>query len=477
MLLAALLSAVLSLTTQSGQARSLPRPDAADSAPLPTALRGVTVVSVRDARLTSNQVVVIRDGVIEAIGSADSLSIPPDARVLELPGKYVTPGLIDFHAHLRSPTELASYLRYGVTTIVQLSGALNGAPDILDYRRELRAGRMIGPTLFSSGPILDGDPPINAGVSTAIRAPDDAVAAVRAQVDAGYDLIKVYNRLPEAALRPLIDEAHRLGKVVVGHIPRPGDRAIALRTALAAGLDVIAHGEEFFFTHFHAGVDSILDRGGIPWRDPRDVEQVTRWVLQAGTAIMPNLSFVAATRTQLDSIDALWRDPEFALLTPEVRAYWRDRHFGRVVADVDRFGRRESAKEAFLLQLTLAFSKAGVPLLLGTDASAVGLFPGASAHLELDQLVRAGLTPAAAIAAGTATPGELLFSRGIAPLRLGAVEAGARADLLVLDANPLADVRAMSRIHAVVSGGRWFSVDELDRLRVPNPGPRTKPGS
>ncbi|HEX9563698.1 MAG TPA: amidohydrolase family protein [Gemmatimonadaceae bacterium] len=462
MLLSALLGAFLAVV-QGTPTRCAPETTPSEDAEV--VLRRVTVVSVHDGTMRPNQDLLIREGIIEAIGTTGTLALPARVRIHDLPGKFVTPGLIDFHVHLRDTTELLSYLRHGVTTIIQLSGGLRGAPGTLGYRSDLLAGRRIGPTLYTTGPILDGDPPINPSVSTAIASAADAAATVRRQAATCYDLVKVYNRLPAAALGAAVDEAHRLGKVVVGHVPRTGDRATALPAALDARLDVIVHGEEFFFTHFHAGVDELLDQGVIPWRDTSGVGLVAQRVRDAGTAVIPNLSFVAATRTQLDSIDRLWSDPEFEYLAPAVRDEWRERNFRRV-AGVDRFSRRERAKEALLDRLTLALSRAGVPLFLGTDASAVGLFPGASAHLELEQLVEAGLTPAAAIAAGTVTPGAFLCRRGIAPLPLGIVEQGARADLLVLDANPLSDVTAMKRIEAVVSRGRYFAATELDRLRM-----------
>ena len=431
----------------------------------PLALDSVTIVDPATGRSVPGQTVLIRDGAIESVGAAGSVDVPEDARYVSLAGKYLLPGLIDFHVHLRSTSELLSYLRHGVTTVVQLSGGLGGAPDILQYRRELDTGQRVGPTLYASGPIIDGDPPLNPGVSVAVGDEAETLVAVRAQSDAGYDLIKVYNRLPTDLLGPLVDEAHRLGMPVIGHVPRPDDRSTALQAALTSGLDVIAHGEEVFFTYFHAGVDSLLDLGRIPWRSTEDVDRVTGWLLDAGTAVIPNLSFVAATRTQLDSIDALWRDPEFEHLEPDVQRFWRTGGFAETVEDLERFSRRELAKEAFLDELTVAFQRAGVPLLLGTDASYVGLFPGTSAHLELARLVEAGLTTAEALAAATGTPGTFLYDHGLSAAPLGAITEGARADLLVLDADPLADIDAVSDIAAVVSRGRLYSMEELDRLR------------
>lgn len=427
----------------------------------------VNVVPMNGLGVRPNQTVIIRDGLIEEIGPTDRTPVPPNATVVQATGRYLAPGLIDFHVHLRSTSEFLSYLRHGVTSIVQLSGGLSGAPDILDYRRELEAGGLVGPTLYTSGPILDGTPPLNPGVSTAISDSSDARSVVRAHARRGYDLIKVYNRLPRNLLAEVVDEAHRLGLPVVGHIPRAEDRSHALQAALDAGMDVIAHGEEFFFTYFYEGVDSLLDLGEIPWRQNTEIDRVTRWVLEAGVAVIPNLSFVAATRTQLDSIEVLWEHPEFRYLEPEVRRFWRDENF-TTRPDVDRFSRREKAKEQFLDELTFSLHRAGVPLLLGTDASFVGLFPGASAHLELRQLVEAGLSPAQALATATSIPGAFLREHDMIGVPVGTVSVGARADLVLLADNPLLDTGAVADPIGVVARGAWHERAVLDALRQQN---------
>lgn len=437
------------------------RPAAAQDA---LAFINVDVVSMTEQGILRDRTVILRDGLIDEIGPAASLDPPAGAEIIDGDGRYLAPGLIDFHVHLRATSELVSYLRHGVTTIVQLSGGLTGAPDVLEYRRALADGELIGPTLHASGAILDGDPPINPGVSTVVTTPDEGRAAVRRQAAQGYDLVKVYNRLPDEVLAPVVEEAHRLGLPVAGHIPRAEDRGEALQNALSAGLDVIAHAEEIFFTYFYAGIDSMLDLGEVPWRSEEDVERVATWIADAGTYVIPNLSFVAATRTQLDSIDVLWSDPELAYLEPAVREFWREDNFAER-DDVERFDRRERAKEEFLDRLVVALENAGVPLMLGTDASFVGLFPGASAHLELRELVEAGLTPEEAFAAGTSGPGRFLLTHGMSSVPVGVIEPGGRADLILLEDDPLEDVGAAQDPIGVVARGRWLSRQELDSIR------------
>jgi imidazolonepropionase-like amidohydrolase len=143
---------------------------------------------------------------------------------------------------------------------------------------------------------------------------------------------------------------------------------------------------------------------------------------------------------------------------------WQDQTPGRRT-DRDRFDRREVAKYAFLKNLTLALRDGGVPLLLGTDASAPGVFPGRSAHLELSELVAAGLTPYEAIAAGTRAAGVFIGRHVPSVIPFGLVAPGYRADLILVRANPLDDVGNLAMIEGVMARGAWFSIDELRAKR------------
>jgi hypothetical protein len=230
-----------------------------------------------------------------------------------------------------------------------------------------------------------------------------------------------------------------------------------------AGLDVIAHGEELFFTFFYDQVEAQLDRGLVPAIDERRIPEAVGLTHQAGVAVIPNLSFVAMTRAQLDDFPAVLRHPEVRFLHPSVVNLWKEQN-PTTRRDLERFNRRERAKYGFLRRLTSALSVAGVPLLLGTDATAPGLFPGASAHLELGELVKAGLTPYRALRAGTRTPGEFL-TQHLKTEPFGTIAPGNRADLILLRRSPLADIANIAQIEGVLVRGAWLSVQELHRRR------------
>lgn len=414
--------------------------------------------------LLEDQTVLIEKGRIRQIGPAASIRVPPDAFPINGQGKYLLPGLVDFHVHLRDPGELLSYLAHGVTTVVHLSGPMGNMPDVMALRRKIAVGEVPGPNIYTSGRILDGSPAINPGVSTAISSPEQAKLAVEEQYRAGVDFIKVYNNLSSELMRAVVEAADQRGLAVVGHIPRRDGRPKALQTALAAGLDMIAHGEEFFFTYFYEDTDSLLARSLPPRPDRSKIPSVVRLVREAGTAVTPNLSFVAMTRHQLDNLETVMSDPEARYLHPDVLAMWRERNPTRR-QDLASFSLRERSKYAFLKEFTRALQTGGVLLLLGTDSSAPGMFPGKSTQLELRELVQAGLTPYQALATGTTNAGQFISQHVRHAESHGTVSQGQRADLLLLEANPLTDIDNISKIAGVTVRGRWLPKVTLEKMR------------
>jgi imidazolonepropionase-like amidohydrolase len=416
-------------------------------------------------RVLSHHTVLIRDGLIVEVAPAATVAVPPGARRIDGTGRYLVPGLTDAHVHLRDTSELLSYLAHGVTTVVHLSGPLGNLPDVLDLRARVDRGEILGPRILASGRLIDGNPPIFAGVSTSVETPEEASRVVESQVDAGVDFIKVYNNLRTDALRAVTRTAHRRGVAVWGHIPRIDGRDTALQNALAAGLDVIAHGEELFFTILYRDVERQLDRGAMPIVDAALIGETVQRVRESGVAVIPNLSFVAMTRAQLDDLAGVLADREARFLHPTIRGMWKQQNPTRR-ADIARFDLRERGKSTALKTLTLALNQAGVPLLLGTDAAAPGMYPGKSAHIELKELVGAGLTPNQALATGTRTAGRIIGRQLHGGAPFGTVTVGSRADLLLLEADPLADIANVAVIAGVFVRGEWFTRAELDSMRV-----------
>lgn len=424
-------------------------------------IRDVHVLPMTSDTLLRDRTVRIVDGTIDAILAAAEAA-PTGGTVVAGEGRYLMPGLVDFHVHLRHETELVSYLAHGVTTVVNM----RGLPEIVEWRRLVAEGDLPGPRIITSGPLIDGDPPIwDPPGTTVVRTEAEGRSAVREQARQGYQLIKTYNQLDPGVLRAIVDEARVHGLAVVGHIPRNPDRATALQKALDAGMAMIAHAEEIFFTYLGGASDAAL-RSGSPAADPERIQAAAEMVAEAGAAVTPTLSFIAMTDRMLDDLDAVLDHPESTYLSAGVREMWEQANPTRR-PDLDAFSAREAVKWPAMRALTLELHRRGVPLLLGTDASAPGMHPGASAILELEELMAGGLDPHAALAAGTRVPGEFLARhvRGTRPV--GTIEPGHAADLVLVDGDPRQDFGVLRDPAGVLAAGRWLSRERLAELRSP----------
>ncbi|HET6362838.1 MAG TPA: hypothetical protein VFH11_12400, partial [Gemmatimonadota bacterium] len=324
-------------------------------------IRHVHVIPMTRDTVLRDHAVRIVGGTIDRVAPSGELIVGEGDVIVEGEGRYLLPGLVDFHVHIRDDSELLSYLRFGVTTVVNL----RGSPEHLELARAVEAGEVLGPSIVTSGPLIDGDPPIWSGSGTVVvRTPTDAREAVAVQARASYDLIKTYNNLDPEVLRVVVEEAETHGLAVVGHIPRNPDRATALQKALDAGMAMIPHAEEIFFTYLGGSGDASM-RGAPPPVDPARIREAARLVVATGAAVTPNLSFVAMTARMLDDLDAVLGHPEARYLAPDVAEMWREQNPTRR-DDLERFAAREAVKRRAVEALTLELQRAGVPLLLGT---------------------------------------------------------------------------------------------------------------
>lgn len=423
----------------------------------PIAFVNVNVIPMDAERLLRNQTVIVQDGKISAVGFSNQVRIPENALKIEGRGQYLLPGLADMHVHIRDQKELISYLSYGVTTVLNM----RGSPEILKLRTKIENNEIIAPAIFTASPLLDGDPPIWSGSGTiVITDPAQAQRVVVDQKKAGYDFIKVYNKLSPEVYIAIIEAAKQNNIAVVGHIPRQ----VGAERAINAGQVMIAHGEELFFTYFGGPADKLNQAENRVKPDESKIPAIAKETFKARTAVTPNLSFIAATKSQLEDFSSVISNPEAKYLTPDVLRMWRSSNPNNR-RDVEQFKEREKLKYPLVKALTKGFNDAGVLLLLGTDASAPGLFPGKSAHTELRELVGAGLTPFQALYIGTRNAGEFIATNVKSAAPFGTIRVGQKADLILLDENPLQDINAISKINGVMISGYWLPKAELQKLR------------
>ena len=366
---------------------------------------------------TTQATVVVERGHVVAVGRAPR--IPPGARVVDARGKFLVPGLWDMHAHLAALTPVGHapehYVGFGVLGVRDMGGF---ADTLFPLRGEIRSGDRIGPEIVLAGPTLNGEQP--APFHRKVVTEAEARAAVRELRALGVDFLKVHRAIGRKAFLATIDEARRAGLTVSGHVPL----VMSWIEASNLGLRTIEH------------IQTILEN---EQPDPKLV----------------GAQFLAiASRLAGPHGDSIWATLKrnHTFFDPTLVGY--EVSIEKAAPDV---AARRRIAYAQMKILAGRMARAGVPILAGTD---VLERQGDMLLLELERLVAIGLTPRQALAAATTTAAEAVLHHGT-----GRIEAGAAAMFLVLDANPLIDVRNLRTLSAVVLSGRLIESAELVRLR------------
>lgn len=409
-----------------------------------TAFVRVNVLTMDGSGALRDRVVLVEDGRIAAIGV--SLDVPEGARVVDGEGSaWLLPGLADMHNHVHRLQDMELQLALGVTTTLHMGEAPNSF--VGRTRASVASGERAGPRSFVALAV-DGSPRYGHLV---VADADDARAAVRIARSNGYDFIKVYNNLAARAYQALVGEAAAHGIGIVGH----GVEAIGLARQLEAGQSLVAHAEEFFYTFFPQPPAD--DPNAAP--DDREIEAAIALLRRHGATVVADLvtyETIARQWGRPEVVDAFLRSPESRYLHPELRVSWPRQGYAR------RDGSLE-ARVGFLRRFVKALDDAGVPLLSGTDAPDIpGLVPGFALHRNLSALVEAGLSPRAALATATRVPGEFVRRHRPELPAFGIVAEGARADLLLVAGDPLADLATLISPLGVMADGRWYPRADLE---------------
>jgi imidazolonepropionase-like amidohydrolase len=391
---------------------------------------GATVVPMDREGVLADHTVVVRGDKIAIVAKASSLDTQA-ATVVDVKGKWLVPGLADMHVHTWMHRDFAMYLLNGVTTIRDMFGS----PQHLTWRTEIAAGKLLAPTLFTAGPIVDGRPPVWPG-STIVTTPDEARKAVREQKQAGYDFIKVYNGIPSEAYEALVAEAAAQKIAFAGHVPN----AVGLEKVLASGQTTIEH----------------LD-GYLPFRGPARIDPaVVAATAKSRTWNCPTL-VVTERMGRLDNLASLDNTAGLQYVAPAIRNQWDPRHDFRLQSWTPQMFEAARARNVTAGKLVVDLHAAGAKLVLGTDTGNPFVVPGFAVHDELALLVAAGLTPWQALHVATTAPAEVVGQ----PRTFGAIVPGARADLIVVDRDPLANIGALAQPSLVVVRGKQHARAEL----------------
>lgn len=424
----------------------------------------VNVVPMDRDIVLRHHVVEVRGSMISYVGPSRGYSVPAGARIIQARGKFMIPGLADMHMHVAEPWRaggfLAQYVAFGVTSLRSLSGD----PALLRLRDSIDRGEMIAPRLWVSGPIITGqggnpDSDVDKVVASS---PAEARQIVSSQIDAGYDVIKLYDLLSRDAFLAAVHEAKRRGAYVVGHLPD----AVKLETALSSGLDEIAHADELVSYHWigydpaHADWQVDLTSFKI---DYERIPETASLLLRHRQSVVSNLVTDETVYRGIEDSDALLRETEYRRLPGPLRHEWSDS--GRFLRWKGQGPYRREVIQPFLKRLVLQLNRSGVPLTVGSDLGVEGIVPGHHLLRDIEILEEAGLTPFDALAAATRNA-ALVAARMRKPDNFGTIANGQRADLVLLSRNPLETVRHLRTVRGVMVKGRWLTGERLKAARL-----------
>jgi len=425
----------------------------------------VTVIDATGRPAQPHRTVVVRDSHIQGIYDSQTFRAGSGPAIrIEGKGKFLIPGLWDMHVHMVFGTwfprgkeiTLPLFIANGITGVRDMGGKLEV---LQQWRKEIAAGTLLGPRMVISGPMLDGPQP-RFPSSIAITTPEDGRRAVDDLKQRGADFIKLQSLIPRDAVFAIADEARKRSIPFVGHVPD----SVRASEASDAGQKSFEHligifegssplEDEFLKgpkseTKFLSTYDPVRAAVLFALLAKNRTWQCPTLVWERGGNLIDETDFAHDTRAKY--VPAYWKDVTWKRFTDQVIHEFNTDD----LSTRKRFVEKE-------LEVVNAMHRAGIPFLAGTDTPpGVYVFPGVSLHEELQRFVAAGFTPLEALQTATLNPSKFLGMED----RLGTIEPGKLADMVLLDANPLDDIRNTQRIAAVIVNGRYLSRADLDGM-------------
>ena len=412
----------------------------------------VTVIPMDRQQELPHQTVVVQGGRVSAIGPSRRVKAPAGSSRIDGRGKFLIPGLAEMHAHIPSGEQpdsiiertLFLYLARGITTV---RGML-GHPEHLELRTRATRGELLSPTIYTSGPSLNGN---------SVPTPEAAARMVTEQKAAGYDFLKIHPGIRSEVFDTLAATARRAGIRLAGHVPEE----VGLQRALAAGYITIDHLDGYVEAMARTGASSPEESAffGLNLGERLDqarMPPLVRATKEAGVWNVPTQVLMENLAPAV-SLEVLQQRPEMRYVSRETQSKWAE--VKRSLLEETGSTRESVAKTMDTRRkLIKALHQAGAGLLLGSDAPQIYNIPGFATLRELASLVGAGLTPYEALETGTRNIAAFF---GTLPTT-GTIEVGKQADLILLDANPLTDIRNTARQSGVMVRGKWLSKTEID---------------
>ena len=400
------------------------------------AFENANVVPMDEERVLQDQTVLVVGDRITAVGPASSVQAPVDAVRIDGRGKFLMPGLAEMHGHIPSPSQSPEYTETvlflfaanGVTTV----RGMQGSHGQLDLKARVNAGELVGPNLYLAGPGFGGG---------SVDSPEQAREMVRRQKTEGWDLLKVFPGLTGEEYDAMANEANALGIPFGGHVPVD----VGLAHAMEMGQQTFDHLD---------GYIAYLDGESELVSDSAIVGAV-RMTLDAGAWVVPTM---VLWETVVGLTDLEWGRslPELQYMPRSVVDGWIESlRSGQQQAGSDRQAALNHVQNR--MRLLRALNDAGARILMGTDAPQMFSVPGFSVHHEMKRMVEAGMTPYEVYRTGSVMIGRYLGDHDT----VGTITEGARADLVLVDANPLEDVANFKQRSGVMVRGRWLSEEDI----------------
>jgi imidazolonepropionase-like amidohydrolase len=424
----------------------------------------VNVVDVRTGEIRPDQIVILEFNRITSVGPRKSTRYPRNAPSVNAKGGYLIPGLWDMHVHLKfgewfplaQEISLPLFVANGITGVRDMGSDLEF---IQDWRNEIEGNRLLGPRIYTSGPMLDGPKP-RFPSSVAITTPEDGRRAVDDLKRSGSDFIKLQSLIPRDAVFAIAEEAKREEIPFEGHVPdsvrasemseagmRSFEHLIGIFEGSSALEDEFLKGDKNE-TKFLASYDPARAATLAALLAKNQTWQCPTLVWERGGNLIDVTDFSKDARAKY--VPAAWKDVTWKTFTDQVETEFN--------TDDIETRKKFVEKELEVVQL---LHKAGVPFLAGTDTPpGVYIFPGFSLHEELQRFVAAGFTPLEALQTATLNPAKFMHMED----NLGAIEKGKFADLVLLDENPLEKIENTQKIAAVILNGRYFSRKDIQKI-------------
>ena len=427
-------------------------------------INNVSVVDVRSGAILADQTVILERNHIASVGPSKSAKYPRNAPSVNGRGYFLIPGLWDMHVHLvfgdwfpgAQNITLPMLIANGVTGVRDMGSELE---TVQGWRNEIEAGRMLGPRIFTSGPMLDGPKP-RFPSSIAVATAEDGQRAVVSLKQRGADFIKLQSLIPREAVFAIAEEAKKQEIAFEGHVPD----SVRASEMSEAGMKSFEHligifegsspNEDEFLKggktvgRFLASYDPVRAAALAGLLAKNQTWQCPTLVWERGGNLIDATDFAKDGRAKY--VPAAWKNKTWKMFTDEIlKGYGTDDLAAR---------KRFIQKELEVVQL---LHKAGVPFLAGTDTPpGVYIFPGFSLHEELQRFVAAGFTPLEALQTATLNPARFLGMEE----QLGTIEKGKLADLVLLNGNPLEDISNTKKIAAVIVNGQYYSGKDLEKM-------------